>query len=83
MKYETVSQIIEALGGQASISRELEYYEKGVLTNLGASTIGAWKAHRSIRVKYWPALMELAKRKKVRLRNDDLVLVHELERIET
>jgi hypothetical protein len=63
----TVSDIIEALGGSASIAREL---------GLKASAVSEMKRRQSIPVKYWPGLIRLSQGRGAVLDADALVVAH-------
>lgn len=65
---DTVSDIISALGGPAFVSRSL------ALT--GASTVSEWKRKGSIPVRYWPALISVARGVGVALDERVLVSAH-------
>lgn len=57
---ESVSDVIEALGGPAVLAKEVV----GPLEK-DASTVRQWKKRNSIPEEYWISIAEFAKRKKV------------------
>lgn len=56
---DTVSDIIEALGGSTAIARELDMK--------AATTVASWKDRGSIPSEHWPPLLELARKRRVAL----------------
>lgn len=65
---DSVRELIDALGGNAAVSRALA---------LKPSTVGEMKRRGSIPVSYWPGLIELARRVGLgRVNSDLLVQLH-------
>jgi hypothetical protein len=63
-----LTRIISDLGGSAMVAREL-----GVADY---TTVASWGRRGSIPVRHWPALLDLAERKRVSLSADDLLRAH-------
>ena len=73
MKPETIPQLIDSLGGPTAVASALD---------LKPSAISEMKRNKSIRVRYWPKFIHLAKSKKIRLTFGNLVDMHDLDPIE-
>lgn len=73
MEQRTISDLIDQLGGDVAVGKALGVTHRAV---------NQWRHNKSIRVKYWAGLRELARQKQVKLNNNQLVEMHELERIE-
>ncbi|MEQ8782533.1 MAG: hypothetical protein RIE06_22940 [Roseibium album] len=68
-KFETVADVIDALGGAAHLSRKLDLK--------GPSTISEMKRRNSIPVRLWPSFIELANEQDVLgIDSDTLMKVH-------
>ena len=73
MRYKSIGDIIARLGGSGEVSREL---------GLPQSTVSTWIKRNRIKLEWWPAVRALAKKKRKRLTNDEMVAAHGLERFE-
>lgn len=63
------SQIVDDLGGGTKLAEEM----KTTATPADRETIYAWKARGSIPARYWPALIEVARRQGKALTADDFL----------
>lgn len=66
----TISDIIETLGGNAALAADLK---------TGASTVSEMKRRGSIPVKHWPALLQRAQGMGVELTEKQLMDAHVIE----
>jgi len=64
---ETVREIIDRLGGAASVARAL---------GVGVSTVSEWKRSGSVPVRYWPGLIRYSGAAGVPVNAQVLMLAH-------
>lgn len=76
MKYESIPQLIDALGGPTAVALSLFGTKKS------QPTVSKMKERGTIPVRYWIGLRAHAKSRGIKLTNDQIVQAHGVERIE-